>query len=118
MQKKPLDAAAQLDADTRHAQTVAERFAEMAANFREGGADIPQLWADANHVREVILASHANREPLRLDLLAVCRSSDLSHDIAGILRGDEFQSARFALAYHPRDKITPAQLIAAQGGAQ
>lgn len=93
----------QRDADTRHAMQCAERFADMAANFRTGGADIPKEWESADYVARVVLASHANREPLRLDLLSVARSSDLSHDIAAILRGDEFASARFALANHPRD---------------
>lgn len=56
----------------------------------------------------LILSYHKKREALRLDLLAtygqpgsVVRMNDFAHDIAGILRHDVHQSARFALSYHP-----------------
>lgn len=68
----------------------------------------PYRFCSTRVIAALILASHKNREPLRLDLLAtygqpgsVVRMNDFAHDIAGILRDDPHQSARFALSYHP-----------------
>jgi len=61
-----------------------------------------------------VYESHVTHEALRLDMLAspsIARDSDFAHDISGILRGDVFQSARFAACYHARN-VTPQKVQA------
>lgn len=91
-----LDQEAQRDADTRHAMRVAERYAAIQARHI-GEAD------SVAYLASRILDWHETQEALRLDLLADAKESDLAHDVSGILRADVFQSARYALAYHPRE---------------
>lgn len=47
------------------------------------------------------LAVWMKREPLNLDVLERFPEVDFTHDIGGIIRDDEFMSARSAACYHP-----------------
>lgn len=78
--------------------TIANRYLLAAQRYGADGSET------VHGIAEHLMLWHVNVEPLRLDLLAHASEPDLVHDVAGILRNDSMQSARYALAYHPLPK--------------
>lgn len=85
-----------MDDEKELAKHIGERFIALAKEF-----GIEKEYT-AQAVAAAIYGWSHLYEPLNLEVLLGFKPADFSHDVAAIMRGDEFFSARSAKVYHPR----------------